>query len=97
MGIWKAPPERIEELGAFFAAQAVVTHCYQRPKYPDWPYNLFTLVHARTLAECDALIAGLARQAKMDQYAVLYSHNEYKKTRLRYFTGDIEGGNAPRG
>lgn len=90
MGIWVAPPERLEELGAFFAAQPVVTHCYQRPQYPDWPYNLFTMVHAKTVAECDTIFAGLARQAKVDQYAVLYSHKEYKKTRLRYFTGEIE-------
>ena len=89
MGAWNVPPERLEELGKFFAAQAAVTHCYQRPQYPDWPYNLFTMVHARTVAECGEIIAALARQAKVDQYAVLYSHKEYKKTRLRYFTGDV--------
>jgi len=97
MGIWSVPPERLEELGLFFAAQKAVTHCYQRPQYPDWPYNLFTMVHARTVAECAAQIAGLARQAGIAQYAVLYSHKEYKKTRLRYFTGDIEAWERAQG
>ena len=90
MGVWKAPPARLEELGAFFAAQAAVTHCYQRPQYPDWPYNLFTMVHARTVVACAEQVADWAKQAGLEQYAVLYSHKEYKKTRLRYFTGEIE-------
>ena len=90
MGVWRVAAERVEETGAFFAAQKAVTHCYERPSYPDWPYNVFTMVHARTVAACEELIGVLARESGLREYSVLFSHKEYKKTRLLYFTGDIE-------
>ncbi|MCY3022297.1 MAG: AsnC family transcriptional regulator [Planctomycetota bacterium] len=90
MGAWNVAPTRVEEVGRLFAAQTRVTHCYLRPRYPDWPYNVFTMVHGRTAAACDEFLAGLSRETGIRDYATLYSRKEYKKTRLLYFTGEIE-------
>jgi len=48
MVCWLVPNDRVEEIGRRFASYPQVTHCYQRPTYPDWPYNVFTMIHART-------------------------------------------------
>src|SRR5438067_859485 len=45
MGVWRVPDDRIEEIGFEMGSFAAVSHCYQRPIYPDWPYNVFTMVH----------------------------------------------------
>jgi DNA-binding Lrp family transcriptional regulator len=90
MGVWAVPADRINEVGAFFATQAPITHCYLRPTYPDWPYNVFTMVHSKKIDSCDDYINDLAKQTGITDHATLYSYKEYKKIRLLYFTGEIE-------
>ena len=90
MGVWKVPKERIEEVGEIFAAQGPITHCYLRPTYPDWPYNIFTMVHSQKVESCDDFLVGMSKLTGVDEYATLYSYKEYKKIRLLYFTGEIE-------
>jgi siroheme decarboxylase len=88
MGVWAVRGTNTEILavGEKMAGFRTVTHCYQRPPYPDWPYNLFTMVHGRTPAECDAVLAEISRATGITDYAALYSTKEYKKTRVEYFT-----------
>jgi len=90
MGVWQVPKERIEEVGEFFAQQQPITHCYLRPTYPDWPYNIFTMVHSKKVANCDDFLTEMSQKTRLKDYATLYSYKEYKKIRLLYFTGDIE-------
>jgi DNA-binding Lrp family transcriptional regulator len=90
MCAWEVPPERIEETGSFFAQQPSITHCYLRPTYPDWPYNIFTMIHSKQLSTCDAFIAEMSQKTGIKNFAALYSYKEYKKVRLKYFTGEIE-------
>jgi DNA-binding Lrp family transcriptional regulator len=56
MGVWGVPEERIMELGPRMASYRGISHCYQRPTYPDWPYSLFTMAHGRSKEECDAIL-----------------------------------------
>ena len=86
MGVWRVPEERLDECGQIMAAFRGVSHCYQRPTYPDWPYNLFSMTHGRTKAECEAVLAAVGEETGLDDYSVLYSTKEYKKTRVSYFT-----------
>ena len=86
MGVWKVPPDRVDALGPTFASFNAVSHCYQRPVYPDWPYNVFTMIHGRTPADCQQVIQAISAATGIDEYAVLYSTKEYKKTRVPYFT-----------
>ncbi|MGH2924023.1 MAG: Lrp/AsnC family transcriptional regulator [Solirubrobacterales bacterium] len=90
MGVWRVPEEKIMETGARMAAVRGISHCYQRPTYPDWPYSVFTMAHGRSKEECDAILDGIAGEHDLhgDDRAVLYSSTEYKKVRLHYFTPD---------
>ena len=89
MGVWIVPEGRVREVGQLFSAVQAVTHCYLRPTYPDWPYNLFTMVHSRKVNQCDQVLEEMSRQSGIQEYATLYSHKEFKKIRLEYFTGEI--------
>ncbi|MBM4438036.1 MAG: Lrp/AsnC family transcriptional regulator, partial [Actinobacteria bacterium] len=62
-------------------------HCYRRPVYPQWPYSLFTMVHATSTADCERVLGAIAEATGLQHYATLYSTHEYKKTRVEYFTG----------
>jgi DNA-binding Lrp family transcriptional regulator len=88
MGVWAVPGDdaHIMRVGGQMAGFRAVSHCYRRPSYPDWPYNIFTMVHARAAAECDAILAEMSRRTGVADYAALYSTKEYKKTRVQYFT-----------
>ena len=88
MAVWRVEADRADAAGAGAAACPAVSHCYQRETHPDWPYNLFAMVHARTRAECETVLADLARRIGQSDRAVLYTTAEYKKARLRYFTAD---------
>ena len=90
MGVWKVPEERIEEVGNAFAHYQAVSHCYQRPVYEDWPYALFSMVHGRTVEECEAVLDAMAAETGLTERLSLYSTREYKKTRVRYFTPEME-------
>jgi hypothetical protein len=71
------------------AAFTAVSHCYERPIYPDWPFSIFTMVHGRSTDECTEILAAIARTTGITQYRALYSTREWKKTRVRYFTPEI--------
>jgi hypothetical protein len=81
------PEERIAEIGPRMAAVRGISHCYQRPTYPDWPYSVFTMAHGRSKEECDAILDSIARDTGIEERATLYSSTEFKKVRLLYFTG----------
>ena len=86
MGVWKVPEERILELGPRMAAYRGISHCYQRPTYPDWPYSVFTMAHGRSKEECDAILDTIAAETGIEERRTLYSSTEFKKVRLLYFT-----------
>ncbi len=90
MGVWKVPEERVDEVGTMFAHYQAVSHCYERPTYEDWPYNLFSMVHGRSKEECEAVLDAMAEESGLTERLSLYSTREYKKTRVRYFTPEME-------
>jgi siroheme decarboxylase len=90
MGAWNVPPDRRDEFGAMAATFAAVSHCYLRPTYEDWPYSIFTMVHGTSEDECHAALAAISQATGIVDYAALFSTREFKKTRLRYFAGDVE-------
>jgi DNA-binding Lrp family transcriptional regulator len=85
MGCWVVPAKRVEGVGRELAKSPRVTHCYQRPTYPDWPYNLFTMLHAPSREECAEIITELSDRVGVNEYTMLFSTRELKKTRVKYF------------
>lgn len=89
MGVWIVPTQDAERIGAELAAFQAVSHCYERPVYPPlWPYNIFTMVHARTTEECLTILQNMSERVGIKEYDYLFSIKEYKKTRVRYFAYD---------
>jgi siroheme decarboxylase len=97
MGVWKVPEDQIPDLGPRMASVRGVSHCYQRPTYPDWPYSVFTMAHGRSKEECDAILDSIAEMPGVEGRATLYSSTEFKKVRLLYFTDDFKRWEAEHG
>jgi DNA-binding Lrp family transcriptional regulator len=90
MIVWKVPPERAEEVGMTMAQHVAVTHCYERPTFPDWPYTHFTMVHATTQKGCEEAAQEISQATGITENVLLYSTREYKKTRVKYFVEDYQ-------
>lgn len=80
---WKADQQCLVRAGQLFAAAEEVTHCYERADCPDWPYNLYTMVHSKNREDCLKIAERLSRQSEIKDYRVLFSVREYKKTSAR--------------
>jgi DNA-binding Lrp family transcriptional regulator len=85
MIVWKVPDERIEEVGEKLGAFPQISHCYQRPVYPDWPYSVFSMVHCKSIADAEELAKQIQKQVEVNDYKILFSSREFKKTRVEYF------------
>lgn len=86
MSVWDVPDERIREFGQRIGQLDFVSHCYHRPRHlPEWPYNLFAMVHGKSRAVTDAKIRQIVELLGEDvrAYDVLYSTRILKKTGLR--------------
>ncbi len=91
MGVWAGPaddPAELQRLGEAMAGFRAVSHCYQRPSYPEWPYNLFTMVHGKSEEECEQTLTAIAEATGITDRHALYSTQEFKKVRVRYFTDE---------
>ena len=86
MTVWNIADEEVDEMGGRVGQLDFVSHCYHRPRHlPEWPYNLFAMVHSKTDAGVKQqiqLIAELLGNKNRGQ-DVLYSTRILKKTGLR--------------
>lgn len=85
MIVWKVPENRVDEVGEKLGSFPQISHCYQRPTYPDWPYNVFSMIHCKSVDEADKMAETIKKQIKVDDYKILFSSKEFKKTRVKYF------------
>ncbi len=86
MVVWKVPDERIADVSKIMVLFSAVSHCYQRPTFLDWPYNVFTMVHGETKEDCEEIIKEISSAANINDYNILYSTHELKKSSMKYFT-----------
>ncbi len=85
MIVWRCPEAMLDTCGAVLASHGEVSHCYHRPAYPEWPFNLYAMVHGRGVEECEKMAATLADAIGVRDYDILFSTREFKKTRLKLF------------
>ncbi len=86
MSVWNVPDHKISELGHKIGALDFVSHCYQRPRFlPEWPYNLFAMVHGKTRDDVNRQVQIIADLLAEDNrgHTVLFSSKILKKTGLR--------------
>jgi DNA-binding Lrp family transcriptional regulator len=87
MTVWAVPRDRIARAGRIAARSPAVSHCYERPSAPGWPYTLFAMIHGRTRAECRHIADQITAQIGKPKRALLFTAKEYKKTRPVYLPG----------
>jgi siroheme decarboxylase len=85
MIVWMVPEDKIDEVGYKLASFPQVSHCYRRPVYPDWPFNLFSMIHARTIEAAKKIAIELSNFVGINEYKILFSSREFKKERVKYF------------
>ena len=90
MGVWAVPRESVDDYAAKLVQHRAVSHCYLRPVYDDWPYNLYTTVHARSVDECESVINDLAIDTGIADKQALFPTKEYKKVRASFFSPEEE-------
>jgi DNA-binding Lrp family transcriptional regulator len=85
MVVWKVPEGEIKAVSKIMILFSQVSHCYQRPTFPGWPYNVFTMVHEETKQECEKVVKEIANAVNINDYDMLYSTDELKKVSMKYF------------
>ena len=86
MAVWDVPDDRVSEVGPRMGQMPEVTHCYRRPRHPpDWPYNLFAMVHDYTREEVLATVQRIARELGIAglPHEVIFSTRRLKKQGTR--------------
>ena len=89
MVVWNIPDRTIVPFGEYAATYQAISHCYERITYPEWPYNIYTMIHGTSRDDTQKVIDELSTKFDMKSYEILYSRKEYKKQRINYFSQDI--------
>lgn len=79
----EVPLGKCDEIGKALAAFPFVSHCYRRTAYPDWPYTVYAMLHAKNPEEFDECIAKVKDSVQGCNCLVLKSVKEFKKTAFR--------------
>ena len=88
MAAWRVGEDRIEEVGNKMASFRQVSHCYRRNPTDGWPYNLYTMIHANDKEACRQTAREMSQAAAVENYRLLFSRRELKKTSMVYFPSD---------
>lgn len=82
---WQVSEDLVDSFGNALAAMREISHCYERECPEGWPYNMFTMIHARSEESLHDLIHGIGEKFAVSQYKILRTARELKKTSMRYF------------
>ena len=85
MVAWRVGEDRVKDVGELMAGFKEVSHCYQRSPAKDWPYNLYTMIHALSEESCRNIARKMSEKAGVKEYSLLFSRRELKKTSMTYF------------
>ena len=90
MVVWQVSEQDVDACGEQMALFREVSHCYRRPVYPNWPYALFTMIHAETHSDCMEVVRRIEERIGQFPHKSLFSTHEYKKVRVKYFTPELD-------
>jgi siroheme decarboxylase len=83
--VWSVPPGQIKDAGEKMTAYKFVSHCYERNPTFRGKYNLFTMIHSKE-ENISTIVGKIALSSGINDYLILESTQEYKKTSPEYFT-----------
>jgi DNA-binding Lrp family transcriptional regulator len=75
----EVPQERIVQAGKRLARFEIVTHCYERETFENWPYNLFAMMHAQSMGQIQRVINKFTEAEKIHSFQLLPTAKEFKK------------------
>ena len=81
---WKIPEERIDEFEAVIQDLTEVSHGYERMSYPEWTYNVYTMIHGHSKDECLGVVGRISSAIKIKEYTLLFTKREFKKRKLDF-------------
>jgi DNA-binding Lrp family transcriptional regulator len=84
MTVWQVTAEKVEAVAGIMAAHPAVSHCYERPTFAEFPYNLYAMIHGHSRKECETVIAEIAARSQIRYYRALWTTQEFKKTAPSY-------------
>jgi len=90
MVVWEIDENMAGEIGKKAASFSSVSHCYLRPVYKEWKYNLFTMIHAQSSQELQKIIETIANEIEFKSNMILHSLKEFKKVRIVYFSNEFD-------
>lgn len=85
MVVWKVPEDQIPRVSRIMASFPAVSHCYLRVPHPEWPFNLYTMVHGRSERECLRKARQISKKTGIKVNRILFSKREHKKSSMIYF------------
>ena len=89
MSVWIVPKDQIASVGQLITTFPQVGHCYQRPIYPGWPYNMFAMIHERSRDAVIEVVQKISLATDIKQYDILFTEKEFKKNSMKYFINEI--------
>ncbi len=84
MVVWAVPGERVEEIGQKLASFQAVSHCYERTPAFEGKYTVFSMIHAGE-GDLNLLIDGISREIGIDDFLILATEEEFKKSSMEFF------------
>ncbi len=88
MVVWRVPEEEVSNVSRIMTSFPRVSHCYLRSTHPRWPFNIYTMVHGRNEKECLQTARQISKRTGIQDYRVLFSRREHKKSSMEYFLND---------
>lgn len=83
MIVFEIEDSECDLVGSALAEFAFISHCYRRATYPDWPYNVYAMVHANNMNDFDYKLSLIKQKIVSKSMLVLFSDKEYKKSSFR--------------
>jgi len=87
MVVWDVPDSRVAQVGDALGRHDCVTLCYQRPRrLPQWPYNLFCMIHGKDRERVLEIIDELVETEGLQDisHEVLFSGERFKQRGAKY-------------
>ncbi len=84
MSAWNIPDNKADQIGEIISKFNEVSHCYIRPKFDDFNYNLYAMIHGKTEDECIEIAKMISEKINVYDYEVLFSIKEFKKSSMIY-------------
>jgi DNA-binding Lrp family transcriptional regulator len=85
MVVWKVPDDQVLRVSRIMASSPAVSHCYLRGAHPEWPFNLYTMIHGQNEKDCRRVARQISKRTGIREYRILFSRREHKKSSMAYF------------